>query len=416
MEELKKNGISIVTTEFQTKTGLTPYLQKGLEQVIRGHEVNLNQLKLSNDELSARISRAVKERNMRVIIIRDYINYKSSNEINKSISDLVTSLKDAKQQLNKGYEHGQAKPYIKMHRDFKGDIFIALAASSLIGLLMLSLFENKITISILVAVVMFIGAIAVTKLQLDIGIKAYALGTAIMGACAAVIVPAKSKIRSIPINYILTAFMATATGIIVASILYGTEYILKLKSFSGVKMLYISPPVLVAIWILAEMGVFKKLKITKVSNFEEFTREAINYIKGIKWYTYIIAILVMVGAVIYIRRSGNEGSASDLELQIRRLLEEIFYVRPRTKEFMLGYPAVLLSYYFLKEKIKYGQYMLIPAAIATMSTVNTFTHLHTPIKYSLLRAFYGIVLGAIVGLIYIFIFKKIKLFVNKECK
>ncbi len=416
MEELKKNGISIVTTEFQTKIGLNPYLQKGLEQVIRGHEVNLNQLKLSNDEFSARISRAVKERNMRVIIIRDYINYKNSNEINKSISDLVTSLKDAKQQLNKGYEHGQAKPYIKMNRDFKGDIFIALAASSLIGLLMLSLFENKITISILVAVVMFIGAIAVTKLQIDIGIKAYALGTAIMGACAAVIVPDKSKIRSISINYILTAFIATATGIIVASILYGTEYILKLKSFSGVKMLYILPPVLVAIWILAEMEVFKKLKITKVSNFEEFTREAINYIKGIKWYTYIIAILVMVGAVIYIRRSGNEGSASDLELQIRRLLEEIFYVRPRTKEFMLGYPAVLLSYYFLKEKIKYGQYMLIPAAIATMSTVNTFTHLHTPIKYSLLRAFYGIVLGAIVGLVYIFIFKKIKLFVNKECK
>ncbi|HSQ88792.1 DUF5693 family protein, partial [Romboutsia sp.] len=224
------------------------------------------------------------------------------------------------------------------------------------------------------------------------------------------------KIRSIPIKYIITSVIATATGIIVASILYGTEYILKLKSFSGVKMLYILPPVLVAIWILAEMGVFKKLKITKVSNFEEFTREAINYIKGIKWYTYIIAILVMVGAVIYIRRSGNEGSASDLELQIRRLLEEIFYVRPRTKEFMIGYPAVLVSYYFLKEKIKYGQYMLIPAAIATMSTVNTFTHLHTPIKYSLLRSFYGIVLGAIVGLIYIFIFKKIELFVNKECK
>ena len=58
--------------------------------------------------------------------------------------------------------------------------------------------------------------------------------------------------------------------------------------------------------------------------------------------------------------------------------------------------------------------MLILGSIATMSTVNTFTHLHTPIIYSLLRSVYSVILGAIVGIICILIFKRIKRFIKKE--
>lgn len=117
---------------------------------------------------------------------------------------------------------------------------------------------------------------------------------------------------------------------------------------------------------------------------------------------------------MYISRSGNSGSAGELELQIRALMERILYVRPRTKEFILGYPALFIAYYlYYKTKNKYSKYILILGAMGTMSTVNTFTHLHTPFLYSLLRSIYGVLFGSIVGIIYILIFKMIKKYIHK---
>ena len=117
---------------------------------------------------------------------------------------------------------------------------------------------------------------------------------------------------------------------------------------------------------------------------------------------------------MYISRSGNSGSAGELELHIRALMERILYVRPRTKEFILGYPALFIAYYlYYKTKNKYSKYILILGAMGTMSTVNTFTHLHTPFLYSLLRSIYGVLFGAIIGIIYILIFKIIQKNIHK---
>ncbi|MCR8745431.1 DUF5693 family protein [Romboutsia lituseburensis] len=419
LEEFKKRNISIVTTEFQKNIGLNAYLNNGQQNIIRGHEIPLNTLKLSKDEFGARVARAVKERNMRVIMITDFMDYRNSNTINKSQRTIISNIKDAKSQLSKGYKCGIATSYDIMERLPKAEMFVALGSASIVGLLVLSLLnKNNLSIvtSLVFAIVTFVGAMLVNKLQIGIGIKAYAFGISILGACAAIVVPYKTKINSVIAKFAASAILATLSGLLVASIMYGTEYILKLKAFSGIKLLYILPPVLITLWVIIDSQVLKGINISKenLTQFKFNKQSIINMLKKIKWYHIVIVILVAVGAVVYIRRSGNSGNATQLELELRRLLEEFLYVRPRTKEFMLGYPTILMAYYLCKEKIKYSQYVLIPGAIATMSTVNTFTHLHTPIVYSLLRTVYGIILGLIVGLVYILIFKKIRQFITKE--
>lgn len=419
LSEFKKNGISIVTTEFETKAGLNAYVSNGQQNLIRGHQINLNALNLSNDEFTSRIARAVKERNMRVIVVTDFINYTNSNTITKSIDSLISNLKEAQRQLSKGYVCSEAKSFDIMNRQNRAELFTSIASASLVALLVLSILKksNKsIVMSIVSFIAVFVGALLISKTQSSVGIKVYALAMSIIGACAAVIIPYKSKFNSIILKFGITSTLATLSGLLVASIMYGTAYMLKLKVFSGIKVLYIMPPLLIAIWVIIDSGVLKNLNFRKngQKEFKLDKHKIISTIKSIKWYHIVLVIVVAVGAVVYIRRSGNSGNVSDLELQIRRVLEEILYVRPRTKEFMLGYPAVLIAFYMYKHNVKYAQYALIIASIATMSTVNTFTHLHTPVIYSLLRTVYGIILGLIVGLIYIGAFKKVKKFVKKE--
>jgi len=70
-----------------------------------------------------------------------------------------------------------------------------------------------------------------------------------------------------------------------------------------------------------------------------------------------------------------------------------------------GLPMMVSDSMIAKYMNPVGLVMLIPAAIATMSTVNTFTHLHIPLYVSLLRSFHSIVLGLIIGYVFILIYK-----------
>ena len=109
--------------------------------------------------------------------------------------------------------------------------------------------------------------------------------------------------------------------------------------------------------------------------------------------------LMAVAVAIYVARTGNEGmSVSGLELQFRSLLDQILGVRPRTKEFLLGHPALLLLLIYGYRDNRFLPLLLL-AAIGQASLVNTFAHIHTPLLISLLRACHGLWLGILLGLL-----------------
>ncbi|EPZ60386.1 hypothetical protein H477_1219 [[Clostridium] sordellii ATCC 9714] len=125
---------------------------------------------------------------------------------------------------------------------------------------------------------------------------------------------------------------------------------LKLKSFSGVKFLYVLPPVLITIWVVLSinMGQIKNLKSLKSIKYE-----IIKKFKKLRLYHLVIGICILAAIYIYVSRSGNGGNASEFELKIRAFMEKILYVRPRTKEFLIGYPALFISYYLYNKNKKF---------------------------------------------------------------
>ncbi len=59
----------------------------------------------------------------------------------------------------------------------------------------------------------------------------------------------------------------------------------------------------------------------------------------------MVGIVALVALALFVARSGNDPGVgvSATELKVRSLLDKYLLVRPRTKEFLLGHPALLLG-------------------------------------------------------------------------
>lgn len=130
------------------------------------------------------------------------------------------------------------------------------------------------------------------------------------------------------------------------------------------------------------------------------------------WHLIVVVVIAAVGA-FYITRTGNGGTASALELSIRQWLEDVLYARPRTKEVLIGFPMFVLALYVMGINKKIGSILLIPAVIGFLSIMNTFTHLHISLDVSLLRTFYSIVFGFVVGVVFIGVYNVLAKLVKK---
>ena len=80
-------------------------------------------------------------------------------------------------------------------------------------------------------------------------------------------------------------------------------------------------------------------------------------------------------------------------------IEKILGARPRTKEFLIGYPA-LVCWYYLKRKDLWSHWreiLRLAVSLAFTSAVNSFCHFHTPLSLTLLRGVNGWWTGLVFG-------------------
>ena len=82
---------------------------------------------------------------------------------------------------------------------------------------------------------------------------------------------------------------------------------------------------------------------------------------------------------------------------MRNFLNDVMGVRPRSKEFLIGYPLTLLLFWLGASKRNW--ILTIPAVIGQVSLVNTYAHIHTALLMSLQRSFNGLVLGIVLGVL-----------------
>lgn len=117
----------------------------------------------------------------------------------------------------------------------------------------------------------------------------------------------------------------------------------------------------------------------------------------------ILALVAFSGVLfVLINRTGNYSviPIPKWELEFRVWLEKALPVRPRTKEFLMGFPALVIAD-GLKSfgNIKYSCWFYMAALLGVVSMVNTFSHFHIATLVSLIRSFEGILLGMLLGVV-----------------
>lgn len=201
-------------------------------------------------------------------------------------------------------------------------------------------------------------------------------------------------------------------AVFVDSMLGDVKYMLEMDIFRGVKAAQIVP-----------FGVFLVIYLVYFlnKNNENALKSSINITKtllnkDIKIYYVIIAGLIGIVGYVYISRTGHETNLqpSTIEMISRNFMENVLFARPRTKEFLIGFPAIFAAVFSANKKSDFftGIFMLA-TAMGTSSVINTFSHIRTPIYLSVARTFIGLGFGILIGCIAILLMNCIYLLHKK---
>jgi len=179
-------------------------------------------------------------------------------------------------------------------------------------------------------------------------------------------------------------------GVMVAALLSQWLFMMEIRAFLGVKLAHIIPVVLIGLLLVAHDappgGVWPRLRA---------------WLRQPLLLEYGIAVIVIGVAVVFaLGRTGNLGlpALGGLELKTRAFLSHVMTARPRTKEYLVGHPFMILA--FALAALGARRWVLPAAvigAVGQVGLVNSFSHIHTPLVYIFLRTLYALVLGSIIG-------------------
>ena len=85
-------------------------------------------------------------------------------------------------------------------------------------------------------------------------------------------------------------------------------------------------------------------------------------------------------------------------MRVRVFLERAFVYRPRTKEFLIGHPLLILGFgLYIWGEERLGLACIVPGTIGQISLLNTFAHVHSPLAGSISLFFLGTDIGSRYG-------------------
>ncbi len=374
------------TIEFSEQAGLN---QLGLlfdKNVIRLHTIANNEMsKLTEPEMLDRWLLAARERNMRSLLVRFMDVYTPSVALNENLAyldDLKSGLEDSGFSLQGNYE----KP-ASIHVGGALMLLVGLGVAAGVLLLLLQMGLPRLAIAgFIVTTLCWGGAFALAPI---LARKLMALAGVIVFptiSCLTFIKTERLGIGKSILTLLKMCMMSFIGAVLMVGLLADVLFMLKLDQFSGVKIAHIIPIVIVplVLYIWRDKDPVQAVK--------DLFNQAVTY----KW-AFLAGILV-VAAVIYVARTGNTtAELSGIESAMRNMLNDYLGVRPRSKEFLIGYPLTLVMFYYGATRGKW--FLSIPAVIGQVSLVNTYAHIHTALVMSLRRSLNGLVLGIILGIV-----------------
>ena len=416
-DEMEKDGLTYGSVELGKTFGDEDLSRMAADHTVRVHSIGTDEMGAMDEPTAVeRFVRAAKERNIRVCYVRLFTFGLTKD------ADVIHANTEFVGQIVKGMRlarltvAGPARPYAA--DPTPGLVLRVLMALGVLGgtLLLLRVFTGiggrAFTFALVLGLALAVG-LAVPG-HTPKGREALALLSACvfptLGLCfVALPRPARDGHGGGSGAVLGRAFgtYARMTGVTVIGILLvigllsGRLFLIKVDEFLGVKLVLVTPVLLVALYYtlgLAALG--------PQAGWAERRGAVEDCLRTVAARPLLVGqvalgLVALVALAFLVARSGNDPGVgvSGSELAMRSLLDKYLYVRPRTKEFLLGHPALLLALATTASGrfLNWTLPLLIVGAIGQSSLMDTFCHLHTPLFISGLHGLIGWVLGAIVG-------------------
>lgn len=402
-EILKNNDIKFAMIEaFIAKQKGAENLGHLLEyDLLRVHSIEQAEMEKYNlEKVVDRYLRAVRERDVRVLYLKPFMETKDDLEITELNKNFLNKLTVGLE--NDGFTAGNAQSY-----DFFSNsrlmLYLIGLGIAVVGILLLEKligfeFNTLFYLLLFLVIISISGFIYLDKIMFLR--KLLALGSSVIFPAFAIITQFIDKNESYLKAFGKTILISLTGALLLAASLSHISFLAGIDKFRGVKVAFLLPLVFV-LWYYLRKEFLSKNSIKE--NYE-LLKDFLDY--KIKIKDVLIVGFLGVAAIIYLARSGNYSfiPVLDIESWFRESLEDILYVRPRFKSFLIGHPILLLGLYF-KDKIKSFMIMipvLVFATIGQITVINTFAHIHIPLKISLIRSFHGVWLGILMGMILIY--------------
>lgn len=392
----REKGVPVAMVEFSRQLGAPMLNALAAPSLLPLHSVTNEELMvrdITRQALRERLIRAAVERSVRLLVLRAAPQNMGSSTLvayAEEIADLARGLED------RGFTLAWPSPsFADMGASSMSRVLAAWALAAMLMLTgwclavrMMPCPEEAVALRSVVACV--VASVALGAIML----ASPALAR-VVGALAAPLIVTEASLAAMDIatgrafwrRLGASLLVALVGGLALAAFFSVPAYMLRLRTFSGVKLTLMLPPVLVLLHDL-------KRRIHPEPLMGVLSRPP-------SWGELALcgALLIALGLVLF--RSGNVAFIPGFEAKIRAALEHQLVARPRSREVFVGYPSLLLLGFLVGRGLwaRYREVLRIGVVLGFASVVNSFCHFHTPLALILLREFNGLWTGLSIGVV-----------------
>ena len=411
VEKMRANNLNFGFVEFANQKGERDLAERLPGQTIGVHAIDLKKLqKLDAQRASDRYVTAAIERGIRILYIRPFINDKLSKDLFTYNETFITKISEKLR--HRGFTI-QPIDHVALGINWILSIIIGVVISFAVAVaffFFLKPFFKEVPENLLHTLLGLVFVLDIVFLKFDY----FNQWRSILALIVSVIFPTYAMITQLPketnwhdqpkdyksiLMIILKIVTITGLGaLLIVGLLSDVYHMLKVFQFRGVKLAFGLPLMIVAFYYFLYPYRVNALKFLVRRFFQ--SQVTVGYV--------LAAISVTLFFALYLLRSGNyQLPVMDVEDSFRRILGYVMIARPRTKEFLIGYPILVFTLYYLGTVIpyKYKWVFYTLATVAPISLLNTFCHLHAPLWLSILRSFNGLCLGFLIGIAFVTVYR-----------